>query len=66
MANAPRRPDRQGDGLFQQNGNPRKSNPHVYEQAVKEWVVWAAFKFMGPEGGAEWMYSYNAENVLGA
>jgi hypothetical protein len=48
------------------NGYLRKSSPHVYEQAVKEWVVWAAFKFMGPEGGAEWMYSYNAESVLGA
>jgi 2-polyprenyl-6-methoxyphenol hydroxylase-like FAD-dependent oxidoreductase len=48
------------------NGNLRKSSPHVYEQAAKEWVVWAALKFRGPEGGAEWMYSYSAESVLGA
>jgi hypothetical protein len=48
------------------NGYLRKSSPHVYEQAVKEWVVWAAFKFMGPEGGAESMYTYNAKSVLGA
>ena len=48
------------------NGSLRKSSPHFYEQAAKEWLVWAVFKFMGPEGGAEWMYSYNAESVLGA
>ena len=48
------------------NGSLRKSSPHFYEQAAKEWIVWAVFKFMGPEGGAEWMYSYNPESVLGA
>lgn len=48
------------------NGSLRKSSPHFYEQAAKEWIVWAMFKWMGPEGGAKWMYSYNAENVLGA
>ena len=42
------------------NGSLRKSSPHFYEQAAKEWIVWAAFKWMGPEGGARWMYSYNA------
>ena len=46
------------------NGSLRKSSPHFYQQAAKEWVVWAAFKWMGPEGGAKWMYSYNAESVL--
>ena len=44
----------------------RKPGPHIYEQIAKVRVVWAAFRFMGPEGGAEWMYSYNAESVLGA
>ena len=48
------------------NGNLRKSSAHVYEQAAKEWVVWAAFKWMGPEAGARWMYGYNAESVLSA
>lgn len=48
------------------NGSLRKSSPHFYEQAAKEWIVWAIFKFKGEEGGAEWMYSYNAESVLGA
>jgi 2-polyprenyl-6-methoxyphenol hydroxylase-like FAD-dependent oxidoreductase len=47
------------------NGTLRKSSPHFYEQAAKEWIVWAAFKWMGPEGGAQWMYSYNAECILG-
>jgi hypothetical protein len=45
------------------NGSLRKLSPRFYEQAAKEWIVWAVFKFMGPEGGAEWMYSYNAESV---
>ncbi|KAK9311239.1 hypothetical protein V1524DRAFT_443146 [Lipomyces starkeyi] len=36
-----------------------KSSPHYYEQAAKEWIIWATFKFMGPEGGAHWI-------VLGA
>jgi 2-polyprenyl-6-methoxyphenol hydroxylase-like FAD-dependent oxidoreductase len=48
------------------NGSLRKSSPHFYEQAAKEWIVWAVFKFRGEEGGAEWMYSYNAESILGA
>lgn len=48
------------------NGDIRKSSNHFYEQAAKEWLIWAMFKFMGPEGGAQWMYSYNAESVLSA
>ena len=48
------------------NGTLRKSSPQFYEQAAKEWVIWVAFRFMGPEAGAAWLYSYNAENVLGA
>lgn len=45
------------------NGSLRRSSPHVWEQAAKEWVIWAAFKLRGEEAGAEWMYSYNAEAV---
>lgn len=48
------------------NGDMRKSSNHFYEQAAKEWLIWAMFEFMGPEGGAHWMYTYNAESVLGA
>ncbi|KAJ4251031.1 hypothetical protein NW762_011681 [Fusarium torreyae] len=47
------------------NGTLRKSSPHAYEQAAKEWIIWAAFKLMGAEAGAKWLYTYNAENVLG-
>ena len=45
------------------NGSLRKSSPHYYEQAAKEWIIWAALKFRGSEGGAQWMYEYSAENV---
>ena len=45
------------------NGTMRKSSPHFYEQAAKEWILWAQFKWMGPEGGVKWMYQYNAESV---
>lgn len=45
------------------NGALRKSSPHFYEQAAKEWLIWAALKWMGSEGGAQWMYDYAAENV---
>ncbi|KAF4345868.1 salicylate hydroxylase [Fusarium beomiforme] len=47
------------------NGTLRKSSPHFYEQAAKEWIIWAAFKFMGAEAGAKWLYTYNAEDILG-
>ncbi|EWG44915.1 hypothetical protein FVEG_05878 [Fusarium verticillioides 7600] len=47
------------------NGTLRKSSPHVYEQAAKEWIIWVAFKLMGAEAGAKRLYTYNAENVLG-
>ena len=45
------------------NGSLRKSSPHYYEQAAKEWIIWAALKFRGSEGGAQWMYEYSAEDV---
>jgi len=48
------------------NGDMRKSSNHFYEQAAKEWLIWVMFKFMGPEGGAHWLYAYNAESVLSA
>lgn len=34
------------------NGNLRKASPHFYEQAAKEWLIWAMFKWMG-QGGAQ-------------
>lgn len=48
------------------NGTLRKSSPHFYEQAAKEWVMWAMFKWTGPEGGVHWMYEYNAESIKAA
>ena len=48
------------------NSTLRKSSSNFYEQAAKEFVIWAALKWVGPEGGASWMYGYNAESVLGA
>ncbi|MCJ1394007.1 hypothetical protein MMC18_006884 [Xylographa bjoerkii] len=48
------------------NGTMLKSSNHFYEQAAKEWVIWAGMKWMGEAGGAAWMYGYNAESVLGA
>ncbi|KAK6435126.1 hypothetical protein LTR95_008691 [Oleoguttula sp. CCFEE 5521] len=45
------------------NGKLRKSSPHLYAHIAKEWLMWAAFKWMGPEGGAQWMYQYAAESV---
>jgi hypothetical protein len=47
------------------NGDLRKSSPPFYEQAAKEWIIWAVFKLAGPDGGAGWMYEYQAESVLG-
>jgi 2-polyprenyl-6-methoxyphenol hydroxylase-like FAD-dependent oxidoreductase len=46
------------------NGNQRKATSHLYEQAAKEWLMWASMKFAGPTGGARWLYGYNAESVL--
>ena len=48
------------------NGSLRKSSPHFYEQAAKEWVLWAMFKWTGPELGVQWMYKYAAESVRAA
>jgi 2-polyprenyl-6-methoxyphenol hydroxylase-like FAD-dependent oxidoreductase len=31
------------------NGTLRKSSPHYYEQAAKNWIMWTAFKFLGPK-----------------
>ena len=48
------------------NGQLRKSSPHFYEQAAKEWVMWATFKWAGPEAEMQWMYEYSAESVRAA
>ncbi|KAK5991440.1 FAD-dependent monooxygenase nodY2-like protein [Cladobotryum mycophilum] len=48
------------------NGTLRKASPSVYVQTAKEWMIWAIFKFIGSGAGTNWLYTYNAENVLGA
>jgi hypothetical protein len=35
----------------------RKANLSPLEQAAKEWLLWAVYKWMGPEGGARWLYT---------
>jgi 2-polyprenyl-6-methoxyphenol hydroxylase-like FAD-dependent oxidoreductase len=46
-------------------GAMRKANLSAVEQMVKEWVLWVVFWWVGPGGGAEWMYEYCGESVLG-
>lgn len=48
------------------SGTLRKSSPHFYEQAAKEWLMWAMFKWTGPQAGMRWMYEYDGESVRAA
>jgi hypothetical protein len=51
--------------------NLRKLSPHIYEQAAKAWVVWAAFRLWDPrvarKGGIRiirgvfWVHELNGE-----
>ena len=36
-----------------------------YQMVIQEWIIWAYLKYTGPEAGLQWLYQYNAENVLG-
>jgi len=45
-------------------GAVRKSNISAYEQKAKEWLLWGYFKWIGIEGGARWMYTYQPESIL--
>jgi len=46
------------------SGAMRKSNLTPYEQMAKEWLLWMNFKWVGPDGGAKWMYEYQTEDLL--
>jgi len=46
-------------------GDLRKEAPSMLEKTIKEWGLWAAFKWWGPTGGLRWLYEYRAENVVG-
>ncbi|KAK5988270.1 FAD-dependent urate hydroxylase-like protein [Cladobotryum mycophilum] len=45
------------------NGRLRSPDTSVV-QYMKEWAMWANFKWTGPRGGLEWLFSYNAEDIL--
>ena len=46
-------------------GNIRKRSSGVM-QILKEWTIWAMFKLYAFRGGGPaWIYTYNAEDVLG-
>ena len=47
------------------NSSLRQPGESYIRQAAKEWIVWAAFKYMGPQAQLQWLYEYNAENILG-
>ena len=46
------------------NSDMRKPSGY-YQMLIKEWSIWAYLKYTGPEGGLQWLYQYNTENVLG-
>lgn len=48
------------------NGELMSSTPFPIRQAMKDWVLWATLKLSGPSAGAEWIYNYHCESVLGA
>ncbi|KIW00075.1 uncharacterized protein PV09_08417 [Verruconis gallopava] len=41
----------------------RRSSTSWIEKEVKEWIIWAALKWMGPDAGAGWLFGYAAESV---
>jgi 2-polyprenyl-6-methoxyphenol hydroxylase-like FAD-dependent oxidoreductase len=45
------------------NGRLRSPDPPLM-QLVKELVMWATFKWNGSMGGLEWLFDYNAEDIL--
>ena len=47
------------------NASLRDPGRSQLRQSMKEYVVWGAFKYMGPSAGMEWLYGYNAEDIIG-
>lgn len=33
-------------------------------QYLKEWLIWGVFRWQGRMGGLEWLFDYNAEDIL--
>lgn len=47
------------------NNSLRDPGRSYLRQIVKEYAVWGAFKYLGPSAGVEWLYGYDAENIIG-
>lgn len=45
------------------NGRLRSPDP-AFMQYLKEWLMWGNFKWSGPMGKLEWLFGYNAEDIL--
>ncbi|KIM93896.1 hypothetical protein OIDMADRAFT_136925 [Oidiodendron maius Zn] len=43
----------------------RRPGESFIRQWIKEWVLWAKLKYTGPQAGREWLYQYNAEDIVG-
>ena len=46
------------------NASLRDPGRGQLRQTVKEWMVWAAFQYMGPSAGSAWLFGYNAEDIV--
>jgi 2-polyprenyl-6-methoxyphenol hydroxylase-like FAD-dependent oxidoreductase len=47
------------------NASLRDPGRGYLRQKIKEYIVWGVFKYMGPSAGVEWLYGYNAEDIVG-
>lgn len=50
--------------LTNRNASLRDPGRSYIRQTLKEYVVWAFYTYKGPTAGAEWLYGYNAENIV--
>lgn len=49
----------------QRNASLRHPARSWFKQTLKEYLLWGAFKYMGPSAGLQWLYGYNAEEMVG-
>ena len=43
------------------SGDMRRESPSVFQQIIKEWVMWAFFWVKGKEAGLAWVYEWKEE-----
>lgn len=48
------------------NGALMASGSLYFQQALKEWAIWATLKLLGPGARVEWFYSHHCEDILAA